>query len=104
MAARQWTQAQRERQAKLIHRWKPWEKSTSARTPEGKAISSKNAYRYALREVYREMTRVNREMLNYLNGWSPPPDWREAFAKSNELFAELECAQKVSQDAKVQGK
>lgn len=62
MAARQWTQAQRDKQAKLIHGWKPWEKSTGAKTPEGKAISAKNAYRYAQRELCREMMRECREL------------------------------------------
>lgn len=66
MAARQWTQAQRDKQSKLIHGWKPWEKSTGAKTPEGKAISAKNAYRYELRETYRdfmrEMRGVRKEM------------------------------------------
>ena len=29
-------------QAELIRSWRPWEKSTGARTPEGKARSSQN--------------------------------------------------------------
>lgn len=40
--ARVWTSAQKARQAELIRRWKPWESSTGARTPEGKAIASQN--------------------------------------------------------------
>jgi hypothetical protein len=88
-----WTPERRARQSKLIHNWKPWEKSTGARTPEGKAISSRNAYRYAMREAWRELTRVNRELLNYLNGWAPPPDWELACARREHLFAELERAQ-----------
>lgn len=40
--ARHWTDAQKARQAALIRSWKPWEKSTGARTPEGKAICSRN--------------------------------------------------------------
>ena len=43
--ARQWTDAQKARQAALIHRWKPWTRSTGARTPKGKAICAQNAYR-----------------------------------------------------------
>ena len=38
-----WTHERRARQAELIHSWQPWTKSTGARTPEGKAITSQNA-------------------------------------------------------------
>lgn len=40
--ARQWTDEQRARQADLIRSWQPWTRSTGARTPEGKRISSMN--------------------------------------------------------------
>ena len=40
---RKWTAEERQRQRELIQRWRPWEKSTGAKTPEGKRISSKNA-------------------------------------------------------------
>lgn len=33
------------RQAALIRTWKPWTRSAGARTPEGKAVSSKNVLR-----------------------------------------------------------
>jgi hypothetical protein len=42
LAARQWTEEQRARQATIIRLWQPWTKSTGARTPEGKAKASKN--------------------------------------------------------------
>lgn len=42
MAARRWTAEQRAQQAAKIHQWQPWTRSTGARTPEGKAICSKN--------------------------------------------------------------
>lgn len=38
-----WTEERRARQAELIRQWRPWEKSTGARTAEGKAKSSQNA-------------------------------------------------------------
>lgn len=44
MAARKWTDEQKAKQAALIHTWKPWQSSTGAKTPEGKAISSMNAH------------------------------------------------------------
>lgn len=42
MPARQWTDAQKARQAVLIQSWKPWTASTGAKTPEGRAICSMN--------------------------------------------------------------
>lgn len=38
-----WTLERRQRQAELINTWKPWIRSTGARTIEGKARSSQNA-------------------------------------------------------------
>lgn len=50
MAARNWTPEQRAKQAALIHTWQPWQHSTGARTPEGKARSSRNAFRPTMRK------------------------------------------------------
>ena len=41
---RQWNNAEREHQAQIIRRVKPWEKSTGPRTIEGKKKSKMNAY------------------------------------------------------------
>jgi hypothetical protein len=38
-----WTPERRARQAALIRTWKPWERSTGARTAAGKVRSSRNA-------------------------------------------------------------
>ena len=40
-----WTPEARQRQAELIRTWQPWTRSTGAKTPEGKAASSLNAYK-----------------------------------------------------------
>lgn len=40
---RQWTQKEREHQAALIQKWKPWLSSTGPRTIDGKKQSSKNS-------------------------------------------------------------
>jgi hypothetical protein len=40
-----WTDERRARHALLIHQWQPWRNSTGPRTPQGKAISSRNAYK-----------------------------------------------------------
>ena len=52
---RQWTQEERGQQSALIQTWKPWNKSTGAKTPEGKAISSRNAFKGDTRPMYRGM-------------------------------------------------
>ena len=59
-----WTPQRRAHQALAIHRWKPWERSTGPRSPEGKATSSLNAYRGGHRKALREEMRVLRNLLN----------------------------------------
>ena len=56
-----WTADRRQRQRELIQTWKPWEKSTGARTAEGKAKASKNA-------VKTGKSLEVRELFKYLNG------------------------------------
>lgn len=62
-----WTDERRAKQAQRIHDWKPWEKSTGAKTPEGKAKSSKNAFRFTFRKcrivaywLYRQKRKLER--------------------------------------------
>ncbi|QIG46816.1 hypothetical protein G5V57_03060 [Nordella sp. HKS 07] len=59
----QWTPERRQRQATAIQRWKPWEKSTGPRTPEGKAIVSRNANKGGKRELLREEMREFRQFI-----------------------------------------
>ena len=40
-----WTPERKAKQSELIQNWKPWQHSTGARTPEGKSVSSRNAYK-----------------------------------------------------------
>ena len=59
------TEERRRKQAEAIRQWKPWEKSTGPKTPEGKARSSRNACSAdaeKLREAAR-IIRLNRETL-----------------------------------------
>ena len=58
-----WTPERKARQSELIRAWRPWEKSTGAKTPEGKAIVSQNSWRGGHRATMRELTRlVNEEI------------------------------------------
>jgi len=62
---RHWTQEERLKQSEAIRRWKPWESSTGAKSPQGKAISSKNATKTGdsiyVRELIKRMNRILRE-------------------------------------------
>jgi len=62
---RHWTPEERLKQSEAIRRWKPWEQSTGARTPQGKAISSKNATKSRdsvyVRELIKQMNRILRK-------------------------------------------
>lgn len=46
MSKNGWTQERRLRQSEAIRRWKPWAKSTGAKTSEGKEKSKMNAYKH----------------------------------------------------------
>ena len=52
------TPEHRKRQAERIRAWSPWEKSTGPKTPEGKAASSKNAWKGGTRPMLRELSRA----------------------------------------------
>ena len=67
---RNWTSEQRQRQRELIQRWKPWEKSTGAKTLEGKAKSSRNATKdgnsLEVRELIKYLNELLREQKNLI--------------------------------------
>lgn len=48
MAARKWTLEQRAQQSVKIRQWQPWQHSTGAKTDEGKAKASRNAFKGGL--------------------------------------------------------
>lgn len=52
-----WTPERRARQAELIRQWRPWEKSTGPKNPEGKATSSRNAWKDGCRPLLRELAK-----------------------------------------------
>lgn len=55
-----WTEQRKQRQRELIQTWKPWEKSTGAKTPQGKARSSRNAYKTGYSEFKAMLKELNR--------------------------------------------
>ena len=58
---RHWTIEERLKQSQLIQSWQPWNKSTGARTTEGKAVSSRNAHKGGVRSICREMNTLLRD-------------------------------------------
>ena len=63
---RHWTTEERLKQSQLIQSWQPWNNSTGARTPEGKAVSSRNAYKGGTRSICREMNTLFRDYKDML--------------------------------------
>ena len=53
-----WTPERRARQAELIRLWKPWEKSTGPRTPDGKAKAARNAWKGGQWRELRNLRRL----------------------------------------------
>ena len=70
MGTRTWTPEQRQRQRELIQRWKPWTKSTGAKTEQGKKRSSQNAYKTGksleVRELIKQINKLLREQQNLI--------------------------------------
>ena len=62
---RNWTMEERIKQSEAIRRWKPWLKSTGARTAKGKANVAKNATKggssLAVRELIKELNTLLKE-------------------------------------------
>ena len=68
MAARNWTQQQRQQQAQRIRTWRPWLQSTGPRTAKGKAMASRNAWKGGHRAALRLLARAIREQGENLRG------------------------------------
>ena len=64
---RHWTAAERQQQAALIRQWQPWQHSTGARTIEGKAIASHNAFKGGFRQQIKELNQLLRDQRSALN-------------------------------------
>jgi hypothetical protein len=53
-----WTPERRARMAEMVRTWAPWKRSTGPRTTEGKAASSRNAWKGGHRQTMRELARL----------------------------------------------
>lgn len=58
-----WTHERRARQAELIRKWRPWEKSTGPTTQAGKDRSKNNRFNGGHRQMLRELTKQMNELL-----------------------------------------
>ena len=71
MGTRNWTPEQRQSQRELIQRWKPWTKSTGAKTQQGKKRSGQNAYktgkRQEVRDLIKQINKLLREQQKLIN-------------------------------------
>ena len=57
------TAEHRAMRSEMIHQWKPWRKSTGAKTEEGKRKSAMNAYKGGLRPKQRELNKQLNEQM-----------------------------------------
>jgi hypothetical protein len=60
-----WTSERRAKQSQAIRQWKPWSKSTGAKTPEGKAVVSRNAFKGGHRPYLRQLAKDLAEECQY---------------------------------------
>ena len=61
-----WTPERRAQQSAAIRQWRPWERSTGPKTPEGKARSAMRGFKGGTREMLRELARILREQAEAL--------------------------------------
>lgn len=55
-----WTPERRQKQSELIRTWRPWERSTGPKTPEGKAVASRNPWKGGHRSKLRAIIELVR--------------------------------------------
>lgn len=63
---RKWSEEQRQKARERMYRVRPWEKTTGAKTPEGKKRCSQNAYKHgryskAMKEIEKLVYELKRE-------------------------------------------
>jgi hypothetical protein len=64
---RNWTIEERKKQANLIRQWQPWKHSTGAKTAQGKAKSSMNAFKGGFMKELKSLKKTLKEQEIYIN-------------------------------------
>ena len=90
---RHWTPEERAKQAELIRKWKPWEKSTGPQTEHGKQCSSQNSRKH--HPLLSRWIILSRKRRNYqeLKEEKARADYREKYMRS--LLARLDRLERV---------
>jgi hypothetical protein len=52
-----WSPERKAKQSQAIRQWQPWTKSTGAKTPQGKAVVSRNAFKGGHRPHMRQLAK-----------------------------------------------
>lgn len=60
-----WSPERRAKQSQAISQWQPWTKSTGAKTPQGKAVVSRNAFKGGHRPHLRQLAKDLAEEFQY---------------------------------------
>ena len=64
---RHWTPEERLKQAELIRNWQPWKQSTGAKTLQGKARSSRNAYKHGMGKLQKELRKLLKRQKQFID-------------------------------------
>ena len=64
-----WTPERRKKQSEAIRQWKPWNQSTGAKSLEGKAIVSRNAWKGGLVAEIRQISKQLNEAMRMQKGY-----------------------------------
>jgi len=78
-----WSIERRKQQSAAIQSWHPWTSSTGARTPEGRATSSRNAFRYTHRKGWLFACWLGREA-NKLRAGKPYASMDECLMRAKQ--------------------
>ena len=66
-----WSPERRKKQSEAIRQWKPWNQSTGAKSLEGKAVVSRNAWKgghgATIRQITKELNDVIRDQRNLIS-------------------------------------